>query len=105
LDRRARQGVLDGGHEDVADRGVPAAGATEDLDDEHLSGSGVVGHPEAALLLDHRARSTISRTRQRFSLDSGRVSMTRTRSPTLRSLVSSWTYSFLSCCIVLLYRG
>ena len=35
------------------------------------------------LLLDHRARSRTSTRRQRFSFDSGRVSWTRTRSPTL----------------------
>src|SRR5690606_748688 len=57
LDRRAGDGVLDGGHEDVADRGVAAAGAAEHLDDEHLLGAAVVCHLEAALLLDHGTTS------------------------------------------------
>ena len=79
----AGDGVLDRGHEDVADAGVAAARAPEHPDAQHLMGPGVVGHPEAGLLLDHRARSMTSVSRQRLSFDSGRVSFTRTRSPTL----------------------
>ena len=65
---------------------------------EHLLGAAVVGDAEAGFLLDHGiyfARSSTSATRQRLVLLSGRVSITRTLSPTLTSLVSSWAYSFL----------
>src|SRR4051812_14088733 len=89
LHARARDRVLDGGDEDVPDRGVAAARATEHLDAEHLLRPAVVSHAQARLLLDHRARSITSVTRQRLSFDSGRVSWTRTRSPTLRS-PGSW---------------
>src|SRR5690606_22470846 len=91
LDAGTGGGLLHGGHEDVADRGVPPAGAAEHLDDEHLLGAAVVGDLEAGFLLDHRyfALSRISATRQRFSFESGRVSMIRTRSPTRTSSFSS----------------
>src|SRR5690606_6091262 len=55
----------------------------------------VVGDAQAALLLNHRARSKISTSRQRLLLLSGRVSITRTLSPTPASLAPSWAYSFL----------
>ena len=51
------------------------------------------------------ARSSTSTTRQRLVFVSGRVSITRTLSPTLTSLVSSWAYSFLVCRTNLLYLG
>src|SRR6476659_373040 len=74
LHGRAGDGVLDRGDEDVPDRGVAAAGAAEHLDDEDLLGAAVVSDAEAGLLLDHFARSSTSTTRQRLSLDEGRVS-------------------------------
>src|SRR4051812_2608684 len=89
LHRRARHRVLDGRHEDVADRRVATARPAEHLDAQHLAGAGVVGHLEARLLLDHRARSRISTTRQRFCADIGRVSLMRTRSPSRTSFASS----------------
>src|SRR2546421_10918082 len=49
----ARDGVLDGGHDDVADARVPPAGATEYPDAQDLPGSGVVGDAQSRLLLDH----------------------------------------------------
>src|SRR5581483_9747862 len=90
LDGSAGDGVLDGGDEDVADAGVAALGAAEHLDAQHLTRAGVVGDLEPALLLDHRARSTTSSKRQRLSFDSGRVSTTRTRSPTRQVFSASW---------------
>src|SRR5581483_4974619 len=92
LDRGTGDGVLDGGHEHVPDRRVAPLGAAQHLDAEHLLGTTVVGDAEPRFLLDHLARSSTSTTRQRFRRDSGRVSCTRTRSPTRTSLVSSWAY-------------
>src|SRR3954447_930859 len=54
LHRGTRDGVLDGRHEDVADRGVAPLGAAQHLDAEHLLRTAVVGDPESGLLLDHR---------------------------------------------------
>src|SRR5215216_1470841 len=59
LDAGAGDGVLDGRHEDVADGGVAAAGATEHLDHEDLLGAAVVGDAEAGFLLDHWAGLTV----------------------------------------------
>src|SRR5258707_11138119 len=50
------------------------------------------------------AFSTISSTRQRFSLEMGRVSVMRTRSPTPHSFFSSWTLNFVLRWTVLRYR-
>src|SRR2546428_524399 len=50
------------------------------------------------------AFSTISSTRHRFSLEMGRVSVMRTRSPTPHSFFSSWTLKRVRCCTVLRYR-
>src|SRR6266702_7056633 len=49
----ARNGVLDGRHDDVADARVASAGATEYPDAQDLPGSGVVGDAQSRLLLDH----------------------------------------------------
>src|SRR2546421_12928262 len=49
----ARDGVLDGRHDAVADARVAAAGATEYPDAQDLPGSGVVGDAQSRLLLDH----------------------------------------------------
>ena len=68
-----------------------AAAAAEHADAQHLARAGVVRHPEPRLLLDHRARSTTSVNRQRFSLENGRVSATRTRSPRLAVSSASCT--------------
>ena len=95
LDGRAGDGVLHGGHEDVADRGVAAAGAAEHLDARAPPWRRCCRPPGAAISCwiigcSVLRRSRTSTTRQRFSFDSGRVSCTRTRSPTLTSLASSW---------------
>src|SRR5262249_15950591 len=69
-------------------RGAPG-GAAFDADAEDLPGPRVVRDFEPRLLLDHRAFSTTSTRRQRFVLESGRVSTTRTTSPSPASLDSS----------------
>src|SRR3984885_6690507 len=84
-------GVLDRGHEHVTDAGVAPTRPAEHADAEHLARAGVVGDPEPGFLLDHRARSSTSVRRQRLSLERGRVSWTRTRSPTLAVFSASWT--------------
>src|SRR5580704_13766488 len=105
LDGSAGYGVLDRGHEHVTDAGVAPARPAEHADAEHLACAGVVGDPEPGFLLNHRARSNTSVRRQRFSLDRGRVSCTRTRSPTLALSSASCTYSFFVRCTVLPYLG
>src|SRR5580692_11444815 len=91
LDGGTGDGVLDRGHEHVSDAGVAPARPPEHTDAEHLARAGVVGDPEPGFLLNHRARSTTSVRRQRLSLESGRVSCTRTRSPTLALSSASCT--------------
>src|ERR1700729_2069749 len=91
LDGGTGDGVLDRGHEYITDAGVTPARPSEHPDAEHLARAGVVGHPESGFLLNHRARSTTSVRRQRLSLESGRVSCTRTRSPTLALSSASCT--------------
>src|SRR5438067_13905463 len=55
-------------------------------------------------IIHYRAFSTISSTRQRFSLEIGRVSVMRTRSPTPHSFLGSWTLKRARCWTVLRYR-
>src|SRR5687768_7140312 len=95
LDVAARDGVLDGRHDDVPDAGVAPAGAAQHPDAQQLLGTGVVGDPKSRLLLDHFAFSRISTTRQRLVAESGRVSMSRTRSPTPQVFCSSWALRLL----------
>src|SRR3954465_2938326 len=71
LDRALRRGLLDGRRDDVADARVAAAGAAAPAEDEDLARAGVVGHAQARLVLDHRARSRTSSSRQRFVRESG----------------------------------
>src|SRR4051794_9570281 len=91
--RALRVGLLDGGGDDVADPSVAAARAALDADTEDLARARVVGHAQARLVLDHRARSRISTSRQRLVRESGRLSITRTVSPMPASLPSSWACS------------
>src|SRR5256885_16559141 len=51
------------------------------------------------------ARSMTSTTRQRFVLDSGRVSMIRTRSPAGASFVSPWAFTFVAPRTAFPYSG
>src|SRR6478672_2285073 len=69
LDRSLRRRGLHGSNDDVADARVAAVGPPHHADAEELAGAGVVGDPEAALLLDHLATSTISARRQRLVAD------------------------------------
>src|ERR671929_91152 len=75
-----------------------------DADAEDLARARVVGDLEARLVLDHRARSRISTSRQRFVRDIGRHSTTRTRSPSWAALRSSWACSVLEVRTILRYR-
>src|SRR3954462_14881819 len=95
LDRPLRVGLLDRRRDDVADAGVAPARAALDADAEDLARAGVVGDLEAGLGLDHFALSRTSTRRQRFVPDIGRHSTTRTRSPALASLRSSWAWTVL----------
>src|SRR4051812_13571090 len=93
LDGALRVGRLDGRGDDVAHARVAALVAALDADAEDLASAGVVRHLEPRLVLDHFARSSTSIRRQRLVFDSGRDSMTRTRSPSLASLAASWACS------------
>src|SRR6478609_8284621 len=88
-----RVGRLDRGSDHVADARVAPARAALDANAEDLAGPGVVGDLQARLVLDHFARSRISTRRQRLVRLMGRASTTRTRSPSLASLRSSWACS------------
>src|SRR5919112_6133750 len=91
LDRPVRVGLLDRGHDDVPHARVAAARAAHDANREDLARAGVVGDAQPGLVLDHRARSSTSSSRQRLVRDIGRHSWMRTVSPAWASLLSSWT--------------
>src|SRR3954449_3374790 len=95
LDRPVRVGLLDRGDDDVAHAGVAPARAAHHADRQDLARAGVVGHAQAGLILDHRARSRTSSSRQRLVRDIGRHSWTRTVSPAWAALASSWTFSVM----------
>src|SRR4051812_33124192 len=101
LDACTGQRVLDRADDDVADAGIASARAAEHTDAQDLLGARVVGDPQSRFLLDHRAFSRISTTRQRFVADRGRVSISRTRSPTPHVPASSCALSLLVRRIVL----
>src|SRR3954451_20548841 len=94
-DRALGRRRLDRGDDCVADAGVAPPGAAADADAEDLARTGVVGHAQPRLVLDHRALSRTSSSRQRLVADSGRDSTTRTTSPSWASLASSWAWSFI----------
>src|SRR5690606_16782783 len=60
LDVAARDRILDGGDDLVADAGVAPAGAAEHTDCEDLLRSGVVGDLESRLLLNHLFSPVVS---------------------------------------------
>src|SRR3954463_11316065 len=95
LDRAVRVRLLDRGDDDVAHARVAAARAAHHADGQDLARAGVVRHAQAGLVLDHRARSKTSSSRQRLVRDIGRHSWTRTVSPAWASLRSSWTCSVI----------
>src|SRR5436305_1397961 len=78
LARALRRRLLDGRDDRVADTRVAPARPAADADAEDLARARVVGHAQACLVLDHRARSSTSTRRQRFVRDSGLLSTTRT---------------------------
>src|SRR6202165_426576 len=98
-----------GGCDDVADGGVLAVVAAHHPDQQDLTRTRVVRHLQPRLLLDHRdcyfAFSTMATTRQRLSCDSARVSMIRTRSPTLHWFCSSCALNRVACWMCFLYFG
>src|SRR5690606_23961902 len=91
LHAAARNGFLDGHHDDVADAGVAATGAAQHLDAHDPAGARVVGDFQVSLHLDHgsdpsqpaEAWASLGRTSQVFSLDFGAHSMIRAFSPAL----------------------
>src|SRR5262249_11716755 len=105
LHAAAGKGVLHRRHDDVADARVPPARAAQHADAQELPGSRVVRDLAARLLLDHLALSTTSTKRQRFVLESGRVSTMRTRSPTCAVFSSSCAVSFVERRTILPYNG
>src|SRR5690606_24467367 len=52
-DAPARSRIFDGHLDDVADTGITALGATEHLDAHNSARTGVVGHVQRGLHLDH----------------------------------------------------
>src|SRR3954469_21138356 len=100
-----RDGLLDGGDDGVADSRVAPRRAAEHPDAQDLLGTGVVGDAQPRLLLDHFAFSRISTSRQRLVADSGRVSISRTRSPTPAVLASSCALTLLVRRMTLPYIG
>src|ERR1700686_1851615 len=98
-----------GGRDDVADGGVLAVMAAHHPDQQDLTRTRVARHLQPRLLLDHGdgyfAFSTMATTRQRLSCESGRVSMIRTRSPTLHWFCSSCALKRVDCWMCLLYFG
>src|SRR5512143_1384321 len=98
-----RDRVLDGHDHLVADPGIAPAAAAEHPDDQRAPGSRVVGHLDDRFLLDHLARSTISITRHRTVLASGRVSMMRTVSPVRAPSFSSRAFTLVERVICLPY--
>src|ERR1700733_14048203 len=123
LDASPGQRVLDGRHDDVTDARVSPAAAAEHADAQNLLGTRVVGDLKPRLLLDHvnscfvtpvfppairyyyLARSRISATRHRLVAESGRVSISSTRSPTPHSFFSSCALYFLVRRMTLPYLG
>src|ERR1700694_3666166 len=109
LDLAAGCGDGHGGRDDVADGGVLAVMPAHDPDQQDLARTRVVRHLQPRLLLNHDygyfAFSTMATTRQRLSCESGRVSMIRTRSPTLHSFCSSCALNRVACWMCFLYFG
>src|ERR1700741_1434224 len=91
----ARNRILDRGDDDVADARVAPRGPAEHADAEDLLRTRVVGDAQSRLLLDHFASSKISTSRQRLVADSGRVSISSTRSPTPAEFSSSCALTFV----------
>src|SRR5579863_5687104 len=89
LHRGAGNCALDRADDHVTDVRVHVPASARNVNHEQLARAAVVGYLQPAFLLDHRARSTISTSRQRLSRESGRHSTIRTKSPMLASFRSS----------------
>src|SRR4051794_33223050 len=98
-------GVLHGGDDDVADPRVAPRRTAQHPDAQDLLGTGVVRDAQSRLLLDHFAFSRISTSRHRLVADVGRVSISRTRSPTPAVLASSCALTLLVRRMTLPYSG
>src|SRR5262249_12100746 len=98
LDLGAGNRLADRDDDDVADRGVTAARATQHLDAVDLLGAAVVSDVEDCGHLDRAVPSPalviVRRRRQRLVRDIGRDSTISTRSPTLPAFASSCTWYF-----------
>src|SRR5689334_2017163 len=85
LHRSARRSYLYRRDDNIANKAVSHARATQNSDAHDLFRAGVVGHLESRLLLNHgylsSPRLTISTISQHLVLLSGRVSPMRTTSP------------------------
>src|SRR3954447_2146770 len=103
LDVAVRNRLLDRGDDGVAHARVAALRAAAHADAQDLARAGVVGHAQACLGLDHRLRSSTSVSRQRLVRLIGRVSITRTRSPSFASLRSSCACSVVDSRMIFLY--
>src|SRR5437867_6115893 len=90
----AGNGALYRNNDQIADAGVSAVVPAEDAYAAYLLSTRVISYHEICLFLDHFAFSTISTSRHRLFLLSGRVSMIFTRSPGLACCFSSCAMSF-----------
>ena len=95
LHSAAGSGLADGSHDHITDVAELPLGAAQDTDALDLLGAGIIGNLQKTFLLNHTAAppyfafSMISTTRQRLSLDRGRVSITFTVSPMPQAFCSS----------------
>src|SRR5216683_2986642 len=100
-----RHRLLHRHHHHVAEGGVALVGATHHPDALDLLGPRVVRDVEHRAGLDHDAFASTCRIRHRFSFDSGRVSSTSTRSPTLLAFCSSCAFRRFDRVITRSYFG
>src|SRR5215213_7706503 len=99
LDVAARDGVFDRTDDDVADARIPATGSADNTGAKEILCirvlSATLSRDSCWIISDYFAFSTISTRRQRLVALSGRVSITRTRSPTAAAFCSSCAFSRL----------
>src|SRR3989440_3852730 len=97
----ARCGNRDRGRDDVSDRGVLPIVSAHDPDQQDLARPCIVRHLQPRSLLHpgdgYFAFSPMATTRPRLSCEIGRVSMIRTRSPTLHWFCSSCALNRVDC--------
>ena len=98
LGSAARGSLANAGYDNVTNIAISVNRAAEHANALQFLSAGVIGNLQYCFLLYHGdppylALVTISTTRHLLSLDRGRVSITRTVSPTLHSLFSSCALS------------